>query len=217
MADTDTNDTSGNGSTPPNDTAFTAGTDLGGDTAVEFAAADVPMDDDETLSGGTSASHGDASEDASSQTRGSGSSGGSTASGGGSGGHGSSGPTSTGEKIKEGAQNLIGQAGDKARTYVEDGKGKAAEALSGLSQTINSAAGDVDEKLGEQYGQYARSAADAVSGFSDKLKDADIDDIVEEVRDFVTKSPAIAIGAAAAIGFVLVRLIRSGLDTDTAA
>lgn len=207
MADTDTNNTSGNGTTPPNDTEFTAGTDLGGDTAVEFAAADVPMDDDETLSGGTSGQ----------QAGGPGSAGGSTTSGGSSGSAGSSGPTSTGEKIKEGAQNLIGQAGDKARTYVEDGKGKAAEALSGLSQTINSAAGDVDEKLGEQYGRYARSAAEAVSGFSDKLKDADIDDIVEEVRDFVTKSPALALGAAAAIGFVLVRLIRSGLDTDTAA
>ena len=52
MADSDNHQNGGNGTTPPNETEFSAGTDLGGDTAVEFAAADVPMDDDDTLAGG---------------------------------------------------------------------------------------------------------------------------------------------------------------------
>jgi ElaB/YqjD/DUF883 family membrane-anchored ribosome-binding protein len=34
--------------------------------------------------------------------------------------------------------------------------------------------------------------------------------MVEDTRQFVRKSPAVAIGAAAAIGFVLARLVRSG-------
>ena len=38
------------------------------------------------------------------------------------------------------------------------------------------------------------------------------DDIVEDTRNFVRKSPALAIGAAAAVGFLLTRLIRAGRD-----
>ncbi len=46
----------------------------------------------------------------------------------------------------------------------------------------------------------------------DSIKQKNLDDLIEDARGFVKKSPAIAIGTAAALGFVLVRLIKSGLD-----
>jgi ElaB/YqjD/DUF883 family membrane-anchored ribosome-binding protein len=102
----------------------------------------------------------------------------------------------------------------KARAYAEDGKARVGGVLDELSKMMGDAAGTVDEKVGAQYGNYARSAADAVSGFSESLKSKNVDDIVADARDFVKKSPAIAIGTAAALGFVLMRLIKSGLDND---
>src|SRR3546814_12646923 len=81
---------------------------------------------------------------------------------------------------------------------------------------MTNAEGSVDEKLGAQYGDYARSAAQSLSGFSQSLDAKDIDQLLDEARDFVRKSPAIAIGTAAAVGFVLARLVKSGFDTDTA-
>ena len=124
-----------------------------------------------------------------------------------------------GGKFAETRQTLIDngaklreQAGDKARVYAEEGKTKASDALGQLSKMLTDAAGNVDEKLGEQYGQYARTAADKVQGFSSSLNDANVDDLIESARDLVRKSPAIAIGAAAAVGFVVARLLTSGLD-----
>jgi len=114
--------------------------------------------------------------------------------------------------FKESAAKLTKDAGDKARAYAEDGKARAGGALDELARLMTEAAGTVDEKLGEQYGQYARGAADSVSGFSDSLKAKKLDDLIEDARGFVKKSPAIAIGTAAALGFVLVRLIKAGLD-----
>ena len=114
--------------------------------------------------------------------------------------------------LKESAAKLTKDAGDKARAYAEDGKARAGGALDELARLMTEAAGTVDEKLGEQYGQYARGAADSVSGFSDSLKAKKLDDLIEDARGFVKKSPAIAIGTAAALGFVLVRLIKAGLD-----
>jgi ElaB/YqjD/DUF883 family membrane-anchored ribosome-binding protein len=116
------------------------------------------------------------------------------------------------QALKDSAAKLTKDAGDKARAYAEDGKTRAGGVLDELARMMTEAAGTVDEKLGEQYGQYARSAAGGVSDFSDSLKAKKLDDLIEDARGFVKKSPAIAIGTAAAIGFVLVRLIKSGLD-----
>lgn len=105
-----------------------------------------------------------------------------------------------------------GQAADKARLYAEDGKAKATSALVQLSQMLTDAAGQVDDKLGEQYGQYARAAADRVSGYSTALDNKSVDELVEDARALVQKSPAVAIGAAAAVGFVIARLLTAGVD-----
>lgn len=123
-------------------------------------------------------------------------------------------PSGAAQLLKDGAAKLTKEATDRARAYAEDGKAKAGGALDELVKMMTDAAGTVDEKLGEQYGQYARTAADRVSSFSEGLKAKELDDLIEDARGFVQKSPAIAIGTAAALGFVLVRLIQSGLAAD---
>ncbi|MEH3047960.1 hypothetical protein [Sphingomonas adhaesiva] len=104
------------------------------------------------------------------------------------------------------------QAGDKARLFAEDGKARATSALGQLSSMLTDAATQVDEKLGEQYGQYARQAADRVQGFSSAVDSKSVDDLVADVRELVKKSPAVAVGVAAGLGFVVARLLSSGLD-----
>jgi ElaB/YqjD/DUF883 family membrane-anchored ribosome-binding protein len=118
--------------------------------------------------------------------------------------------------VSDTTQKLTAFSGEKARAYAEDGKAKAGGLLDELVRLLQDAAGNVDDKLGEQYGNYARTAADSVSGFSGKVKDKDLDELIAEARTFVEKSPGVAIGTAAALGFVLVRLVKSGLDANKA-
>lgn len=116
------------------------------------------------------------------------------------------------QTILDNTAKLREQAGEKARGLVDEGKAKATDALGQLTQLLNDAAGQVDEKLGTQYGQYARSAADRVQGFSAQLDETDLDALLDNARELVRKSPAVAIGAAAAVGFVVARLLTAGLD-----
>src|SRR3546814_13420924 len=81
---------------------------------------------------------------------------------------------------------------------------------------IDDSANTVDEKLGTQYGDYARYAAEAIAGAATALDNRAIDDLVNEARDFVRKSPAVAIGAAAIAGFVLMRLVKPAKAPKTA-
>lgn len=116
------------------------------------------------------------------------------------------------QAVRDNASKLTGQAGDKAREYADMGKARAFDALGQLARMLEDAAGQVDEKLGGQYGQYARSAAGQVNTLADRINSKDVDELVEDVRGFVRQSPAAAIGAAAAVGFVLARLVQAGVD-----
>lgn len=116
------------------------------------------------------------------------------------------------QTLSDNVTKLKSEAGDRARTIADEGKAKATGALEQLSQMLTDAAGQVDDKLGAQYGQYARSAASQVQGFSSSLNDKSVDDLLDDARELVRKSPAIAIGTAAAVGFVFARLLSAGLD-----
>ena len=115
-------------------------------------------------------------------------------------------------KVKSDMNDFKTKATDSARAAAEKGKDRATEAVSSISKLIRDSAATIDDNVGKQYGDYARSAAETVDGFASKMDAKDVDVLVSEARDFVRKSPAVAIGAAAAIGFVLARLVRSGRD-----
>jgi ElaB/YqjD/DUF883 family membrane-anchored ribosome-binding protein len=113
-------------------------------------------------------------------------------------------------KVKADMNNFKAKATDSAKAAAEKGKDRATEAVGSIGKLIRDSAATIDDNVGKQYGDYARSAADMVDGFAGKMDAKDVDAIAEDARQFVRKSPAVAIGAAAAIGFVLARLIRSG-------
>ena len=116
------------------------------------------------------------------------------------------------QALKDNAGKYGAQAADKARQFADTGKDRATEALGQFSTMLSDAAGQVDERLGSQYGDYARNAAGTVQGFADQLQAKNVDDLIGDARAFVQNSPAMAVGIAAAIGFALARVVQSGLD-----
>ena len=119
------------------------------------------------------------------------------------------------QAIRDNTAKVKEQATDKFRVYADDGKARGAGALEQLSKMLTDAAGQVDDKLGGQYGQYARSAADQVQGLADTVRNKDVDELVNDVRGFVKASPAVAIGVAAALGFVVARIAQAGIDAPS--
>lgn len=116
----------------------------------------------------------------------------------------------TGDQWREQAGAYAGQAVETAKAAAATAKDRTGTALHGLAKLISDTAETVDTKLGPQYGDYARQAAESVAGAAKTLDEKDVDQLVTDARDFVRKSPAVAIGAAALVGFVLMRLARGG-------
>lgn len=114
----------------------------------------------------------------------------------------------TGEAWREQAGVMAEQAAESARAAAAVAKDRTGSALHSLSKLIADTAETVDSRMGPQYGDYARKAAESVAGTARTLDDKDVDQLVADARDFVRKSPAVALGAAALVGFVLMRLAR---------
>jgi len=116
------------------------------------------------------------------------------------------------ESLRSGGEKLSGQAADKARGLVGQGLERSSEALANVSKLVGDTAAQLDERLGQQYGDYARQAATSIEDTANRLAAKDADELIDDTRTFVRNSPGVALAGAAVLGFALVRLVKSGLD-----
>lgn len=117
------------------------------------------------------------------------------------------------DRFREGRERIAGQAGEKARGLVGQGLERTSEALANVSKMVGDTAGGIEERLGPEYGDYARRAAGAIENAANTIASKDPDELIDDTRTFVRNSPGIALAGAAVVGFVVARLLKSGLSS----
>ena len=117
-------------------------------------------------------------------------------------------------RIRSGRDKLANQAGDKARGLVSQGLERTSEALANVARMVGDTAPGIDDRLGEDYGDYARRAAGSIENVANAIAEKDPDELIDDTRNFVRNSPGIALAGAAVVGFVVARLLKSGLAND---
>ena len=131
---------------------------------------------------------------------------------GGSGGGGGSRTSGIAGQVRDQINTLKSQAGDRARSFADDGKGQATTFLQTVAQIVADAAGSVEERLGSQYSGIGHRASTSINSLASTLDERSVDDLLDDAKSFVQRSPALAIGAAALIGFAVARVLRSGIS-----
>ena len=119
------------------------------------------------------------------------------------------------DRFREGREQIATQAGDRARGIVTQGLERTSEALANVSKMVGDTASGIEERLGPEYGDYARRAAGAIENVANTIAEKDPDELIEDTRTFVRNSPGIALAGAAVVGFVVARLLKSGLASDS--
>ena len=107
---------------------------------------------------------------------------------------------------------LRGRARDRAYGALDGGKARTSNFADSVSRMIEDSAPSIDRNVGAKYGDYARSAATSVSDFGRRVEEKDIDELVEDAKEFVRTKPAMAVGIAAVGAFMLTRLFKSSGD-----
>lgn len=114
---------------------------------------------------------------------------------------------SGGEWVEE-AKVMGSQAKERAAELAAEGKTKASDAIANIGKIVADNAGQIDEKLGVKYGDYARTAARTMQETAAKIEAKDLNELGDDAKEFVRKSPGLAIGIAAVGGFLLARLFK---------
>jgi len=118
------------------------------------------------------------------------------------------------DRFRSGREQLTSQAGERARGLVSQGLERTAEALANVSKMVGDTAPGIEERLGPEYGDYARRAAGSIENVANTIASKDPDELIDDTRNFVRESPGIALAGAAVVGFVLARLLKTGLAAN---
>jgi len=110
--------------------------------------------------------------------------------------------------LLEDAKAVTEQAKEKAGALAAEGKARAVDGISAASRIVADTAPVIDEKLGAKFGDYARTAAKTMDEAAAKLEAKDLTELGDDARALVRKRPGLAIGIAAAAGFMLSRLFK---------
>lgn len=103
-------------------------------------------------------------------------------------------------------EQALGKAGELA----VEGKHLASDAIASLGKAVGDSAAQIEDRLGAQYGDYARKASRTLAETSAKLEAKSVEELGEDARAMVRKSPGVAVGVAAVFGFFLARLLGGG-------
>ena len=117
------------------------------------------------------------------------------------------------DRLRSGREQFSSQAGERARGIVTQGLERTSEALANVAKMVGDTAPGIEERLGSDYGDYARRAAGAIENVANTIAEKDPDELIEDTRNFVRNSPGVALAGAAVVGFVLTRLLKSGLGS----
>ncbi|MGL6042334.1 MAG: hypothetical protein ACRC1J_00255 [Sandaracinobacteroides sp.] len=121
-------------------------------------------------------------------------------------------------ETKHKAEEIYAKAGTATKGAASSGKDMAAEAMTGLADAARQMAGKLEEGTGDgnsaKAAEFARKAADGMDRFSTKLREKEVDEIADDARKMVRQNPAIAVGAAAVIGFALARFLKGSGGRD---
>jgi hypothetical protein len=138
-------------------------------------------------------------------------------------GGGTQGGTQVTEQAKQQSQELAQQArrqaSDLANRGTEQAKSQLANQKHEASQRmvpVQTALRETAQQLRKQgqgsVGNYADRAADQVERFSTYLRETDVDEIMDEVRDFARRRPGLFLGGAAAAGFLATHFLQSSSE-----
>ncbi|GMN01549.1 hypothetical protein [Erythrobacter sp. MTPC3] len=115
---------------------------------------------------------------------------------------------SKGDDLAGEARAYGAKAKDRAGELAVDAKSATSDGIASIGRVIADTAPQIDDRLGEQYGDYARRASRSLAETSAKIDAKSVDELGEDAREFVRKSPGTAVGIAAVAGFLLARMFR---------
>ena len=118
-----------------------------------------------------------------------------------------------GERLVEAAtseaKNVWSETRDSARSAVERRQHEAASGIGNLAGALRNSAQDLGSRNSDTVAGLVEGAADRLEQLSTTLRSKDLDTLIHDAESFARREPALFFGAAIAVGFLGLRLLKA--------
>jgi len=121
------------------------------------------------------------------------------------------------QQARQQASELANRGTEQAKSQLDNQKHDASQRMVPVQSALRETAQQLRKQGQGSVGQYADRTADQVERFSTYLRETDVDEIMDEVRSFARRRPALFLGGAAAVGFFATRFLKSSSEEGTSA
>jgi hypothetical protein len=107
---------------------------------------------------------------------------------------------------------IMGQVRERANAQLAAQKDRATEGLGTVAQAVRQSTQQLRDQNHESVANYIDKAADQLERFSSRLKEKDINELIDDAQQFARRQPAIFIGSAFALGLLGARFLKSSSE-----
>ncbi len=116
------------------------------------------------------------------------------------------------QQARQQAGELANRGGEQVKGQLANQKHQAAQRMTPVQTALRETGQQLRNQGQGPVAEYADKAADQVERFSGYLRETDVDEIMDEVRNFARSRPALFLGSAAALGFLATRFLKSSSE-----
>ncbi len=119
------------------------------------------------------------------------------------------------EQVKRTAGDMAGRAKEQGRQMLSGQKEKAAGQMDSVARALRSTADQLSNEDEAQTGRYVGFAAEQLESFGQRLREKDIDGLINDAQNMARRSPTAFFAGSVVAGFLLARFLKSSADRRT--
>jgi hypothetical protein len=104
---------------------------------------------------------------------------------------------------------LVDRIKDGAATQLTNQKNRGIDAIGSVTQAFRSTTDKLRDDQHDTIARYVENAADQIEGWTERLREKDIDELLGDVQRLARRQPAIFVGSAFALGAIGARFLKS--------
>jgi len=113
------------------------------------------------------------------------------------------------QQARQQAGELASRGGEQVKSQLANQKHEASQRLTPIQTALRETAQQLRKQGQAPIAQYADKTSDQVERLSGYLRESEVDEMVDQARGFARSRPALFLGAAAALGFLGARFLKS--------
>ena len=110
--------------------------------------------------------------------------------------------------------DLIDNVKQRATAQLDSQKGRATDSISSIANAVRGSTSQLRNEQHDVLAQYVETFADQLERFSTSLRGKDMNELLDDARDFARRQPALFVGGSFAVGLLAARFLKSSGRTD---